>query len=100
MPLEWEYVDDVDYADEEREPLDAVLLTACTELANWNLFVTEAKTDNVHIFLVNTSETNDVGHMLRGNEKWRSSKTLGSLLCSTKVVQTRCILGNIAFWSF
>ena len=74
--------------------------TACTELANWNLFVNEAKTDNVHIFLVNISETDDAGNMLQGNEKWRSSKTSGSLLCSTKDVQTRCILGYVAFRSF
>ena len=99
-PLEWEYADDVDFADEERELLDAVLSTACTELANWNLFVNEAKTDNVHIFLANTSETDDAGNMLRGNEKWWSSKTLRSLLCSTKDEQTRCILGNVTFRSF
>ena len=29
MSLEWEYADDVDFADEEREPLDVVLSTAC-----------------------------------------------------------------------
>ena len=64
MPLEWEYADDVDFADEEREPLDAVLSTACTELANWNIFVNEAKTENSHIFLENTSETDEAGNML------------------------------------
>ena len=88
VPLEWEYADDVDFAEEVREPLDTVLSTACTKLANWNLFVNEAKTDKVHIFTANTSETDDVGSMLRGNENWRSSKTLGSPLCSTKDVQT------------
>ena len=30
MPQEWEYADDVDFADEEREPLDSLLQTACT----------------------------------------------------------------------
>ena len=55
--LKWEYTDDVDFADEEREPLDAVLSTSCTMIGNWNLFVNEAKTDNVQIFLANTSET-------------------------------------------
>ena len=100
MPLEWEDSDDVDFAGEEWKPLDAVLSTACIELVNWNLFINKAKTDNVHIFLVNTSEKDDAGNMLRGNEKWQSSETLESLLCSTKDVQTRCILGNVAFWSF
>ena len=38
--------------------------------------------------------------MLRGNEKWRSSKTLASLLCSTKDMQTQCILGNVTFRFF
>ena len=69
MPLEWEYTDDVDFADEEREPLDAILSTACTELINWNLFVNEAKITNIHIFLTNTSETDSAGNMLRGNKK-------------------------------
>ena len=64
MPVEREYADDVDFADEKRKPLDAVLSTACTELANWNLFVNEADTDNVHIILVNTSETDNAGNML------------------------------------
>ena len=29
LPLEWEYADDVDFADDGREPLDAVLSTTC-----------------------------------------------------------------------
>ena len=78
MSLEWEYAADVDFV-------------------AWNIFVNKAKNDNVHIFLANTSETNDAGNMLRVNEKCRSSKTLGSLLCSAK---TRCILGNAAFRFF
>ena len=32
MPLEWEYTDDVDFANEEREPLDLLLPTACSTL--------------------------------------------------------------------
>ena len=36
MPQEWEYADDVDFADEEREPLDSLLQTTCTQLRVWN----------------------------------------------------------------
>ena len=50
--------------------------TACTELTNWNLFVTKAKTDNMHIFLMNTSKTDDAGGMLRGNEQDLGISTL------------------------
>ena len=37
MPQEWEYADDVDFADEECEPLDSLLQTVCTQLRVWNL---------------------------------------------------------------
>ena len=36
MPQDWEYADDVDFADEEHEPLDSLLQTACTQLRVWN----------------------------------------------------------------
>ena len=51
------------------------------------------------MFLANTSETYDDGGMLQDNEMWRLNKTLGSFLCSTKDVQTRCTLGNVVFQS-
>ena len=34
------------------------------------LFVNKAKTDSIHIFPANTSETDTAGNMLRGNKKW------------------------------
>ena len=37
---------------------------------------------------------------MRGNEKWLSRYSLVFLLCSTKDVQARCTLGNVAFQSF
>ena len=40
----------------------------CTELFSWNLFVNETKTDNVHVFLVNTLETDDAGGLQHVNE--------------------------------
>ena len=40
------------------------------------------------------------GKPLRGNEEWRSSKLLGSLLESKNDITRRCMLGNIAFQKF
>ena len=51
-------------------------------------------------FTTSNFETEDVGGVLRGNEKWRSSKTQESSLCYNKAVLTRFTLGNVAFQSF
>ena len=51
MPQEWEYADDVGFADEECEPLDSLLQIACTHLREWNLLVNESKTEFTHIYL-------------------------------------------------
>ena len=51
MPQDWEYADNVDFADEEHEPLDSLLQTACTQLRVWNLLVNESKTEFTHIYL-------------------------------------------------
>ena len=37
---------------------------------------------------------------IRGNEPWCSTKLLGSLMCSVKDIDRRCVLGNVAFNSF
>ena len=100
MPLEWEYADDVDFADEECEPLHSLLQTACTQLRKWNLLVNESKTEFTHIYLSEAAEVSDQGTVARGNETWRNSKSLGSLLCSTKDIMHRCVLGNLSFRSF
>ena len=84
MPLEWEYADDVDFADEEREPLDSPLQTACTQLRKWNLLVNESKTEFTHIYLSEAAEVSDQGTVARGNETWRNSKSLGSLSAAPK----------------
>ena len=86
MPQEWEYADDVDFADEEREPLDSLLQTACTQLRVWNLLVNESKTEFTHIYLADASEADGQGAATRGNETWRSRKSLESMLCSSTVV--------------
>ena len=40
------------------------------------------------------------GAKIAGNEPWRSTKLLGSLLCSTKDILHRIQLGNVAFANF
>ncbi|XP_066294593.1 uncharacterized protein [Branchiostoma lanceolatum] len=92
MPLEMEYADDVDFLDEEKDPLERLLPIAARNLKDSNLFVNEGKTEFTHVYLADKP--------LRGEEEWRKSKILGSLLCSSADVEARCIMGNIAFRSF
>ena len=97
MPLEMEYADDVDFLDEEKVPLDTLQPIAAEDLKEHNLFMNEAKTEHTHVYLAEKSEIDDDDQPCRNNESWRKSKTLGSLLCSTADIKSRCILGNIAF---
>ena len=60
----------------------------------------EAKTEFAHVYLADPSETDDDGDPLRGREKWRTRKLLGSLVCSCADIDARCTAGNIAFRSF
>ena len=53
--------DGVDFADEEREPLDSLLQTACAQLRVWNLLVNESKTEFTHMYLADASEADDQG---------------------------------------
>ena len=99
MPLEWEYADDVDFANKEREPLDLLLSTACNTLRDWNLLVNESKTEFTHIHLADANQKNKNGKAVRGNEQWRNSRSLGSCLCSSADVLHRCSLGTAAFHS-
>ena len=99
MPLEWEYADDVDFANNEREPLDLLLPTACNILRDWNLLVNESKTEFTHIHLADADQKDNNGKAVRGNEQWRNSRSLGSLLCSSADVFHRCSLGTAAFHS-
>ena len=89
MPLEWEYADDVDFANEEQPPLKALLPVIHNTLEEWNLKVNESKTEFIHIHLDNPA----------GEESWRTSKSLGSFLCSKADLTHRCILGTAAFRS-
>ena len=97
LPLEWEYADDVDFCDEEEDVLRN-LLPVCTEvLSEWGLNVNESKTEFVHLFLASKDELDHDGKPLKDNEPWRSSKSLGSLLCSVADIKHRIVLANSAF---
>ena len=69
MPLEMEYADDVDFIDEEKQPLEDLLPTAGVELQDVNLFMNKSKTEFTHVFLANTQEDDKEDAELRGKEK-------------------------------
>ncbi|KAI8479584.1 hypothetical protein Bbelb_426750 [Branchiostoma belcheri] len=99
LPLEMEYADDVDFIDEERDTLEGLLPVAANNLRDSHLFMNEAKTEFTHVYLADTLEKDENEQPLRGNEEWRNSKILGSLLCSSSDIAARCTMGNIAFKS-
>ena len=80
MPLEMEYADNVDFIDAEKQPLEDLLPTAGVELQDVNMFMNKSKTEFTRVFLADTQEDDKKDAELRGKEKWRKSKILGSLL--------------------
>ena len=100
LPLESEYADDVDFLDEDLEALKQILPTATSVLKDWSLNVNEQKTEFVRVYLAGKNETDSFGAKIAGNEPWRSTKLLGSLLCSTKDILHRIQLGNVALANF
>jgi hypothetical protein len=89
---------------EDKQHLDRLLPIAAEQLQAVNLFMNEAKTEFTHVHLSHTQKASkkasENGILLRGDEQWRKSKILGSLLCSSSDIAARCITGNIAFQSF
>ena len=75
MPLETEYADDVDFIDEEKEPLDQLLPVTAAQLKAVNLSMNEAKTELTHVYLSETHETGEDDETLCGKEEWRKRKT-------------------------
>ena len=100
LPLEWEYSDDTDFLDEERETLDALLPVCRDVFQEWNLFVNEDKTEFVHFHVAGRGDTDANGNLLLGNESWRFCKSLGSLLCSTADISHRIALAQSAFQTY
>ena len=59
-----------------------VLYGKCSEvLREWNLNVNAGNTEFVRFYLAGKDDLDDDGVALRGNEPWRVSKSLESLLC-------------------
>ena len=100
LPLEWEYADDVDFTDEDKETLEQILPICKEILAEWNLFVNESKPEFTHFYLADKSELDAKGEPVKNNEPWRKSVSLGSRLCSKEDIKHRCILGNSAFQKY
>ena len=96
MPHEWEYADDVDFANEDVTKLNAILPAACNILKDWNLIINESKTEFSHIHLAVSNQTNDT----QKGEQWRCTTSLGSKLDSTADILHCCNLGNATFRSF
>ena len=100
LPLEWEYADDVDFVDEDKEILEQILPICKEILAEWNLFVNESKTEFTHFYLADKNEFDDKGEPVKNREPWRKTVSLGSKLCSKEDIKHRCILGNSAFQKY
>ena len=90
LPLEWEYSDDADFNDEEKETLEDLLPVCRDVFQEWNLYVNEDKTEFVHFYVAGKQDTDADGALLHGNEPWWfNCKSLGSLLCSTAAFHLR-----------
>ena len=103
MPLETAYSDDVDFCNENLEPLEQMFPIANDILKQWNLNINPTKTEFVHFHLADPKPKKNkviVGKIYRGDEPWRIIKTLGSLMCSIKDIKNRIFLGHVAFNKF
>ena len=68
MPLEWEYVDDADFADEDTLQQ---LLPICSEtLKEWNLTVNESKAEFKKVYLADKDEVDVEGEPIRHREEY------------------------------
>ena len=100
MPLEWQYADDGDFIDDDLDFLTAMLPVCTSILEEWDLHVNEHKTEFVHFYLARKGDEDSDGNSLVDNEAWRASKSLGSLLCSTRDIKHRIVLAHAAFRTF
>ena len=104
MPLETGYSDDVDFCNEDIQPLQEMFPIAQSIFKQWNLFINPTKTEFVQFYLAEPKPTKKrkvvVGTIYRGDEPWRTNKTLGSLMCPVKDIKNRIFLGHVAFSKF
>ena len=87
----------MDLNDEDESNLMMILPLATEVLKNWSLIINEDKTEFTHVFVAPSGEKDEAGVLLAGNEEWRKSITLGSMLCSKADIQRRISLGYAAF---
>ena len=52
------------------------------------------------MYIANKGDLDNAGKLLTGKEAWRVSKSLGSLLCSTRDIQHRINLAHGAFQTY
>ena len=84
------YVDDGDFIDKGKQKLQEILPKLKLVFENWNLKVNPTKTEFTDISISEKKEQ-------RGSESWRDQNTLGSKACSTKDMEHRILLSNVAF---
>ena len=97
MPLEWEYADDTDFIDEDKEILTNLLVTCSSIFKEWNLQVNSSKTEFIKFHVAEKYEIDDKGELIRGREYWRQSISLGSKIDSEADITQRCSKANSAF---
>ena len=91
----------MDFLDIDIDAMKELLSTATSVFKQWNLDIKyQVKTEFVEFRVAGKEEVFDDGKPVRRSEPWCSSKLLGSLMCSVKDINRRCVLGNIAFNSF
>ena len=83
MPLETEYSDDINFNNTCLETLQQLFPIAKSVFEDYNLFINPSKTEYVHFYLADPKPKNKgevvVGTVYRGDEPWRTHKTLGSI---------------------
>ena len=89
IPKEMQYADDLDFISTSEAHLEQIHEVCSSSLPNWNLKVNIAKTERTRIHISDAKEE-------RGKERWRSSKSLGSLLDPMQDVQRRSELAAMA----
>ena len=83
------YVDDIEFIDQNKYTLEAILPKVEMVFKDRNLMVNPNKTDFIDVII--SENKND-----RGNEPWRNNEILGSKLCSVKDIENRIQLTNVA----
>ena len=93
IPPETAYADDADFISTSHTYLRQLLALAEDIFDKWDLKVNVSKTEWVRMYLEPVSETT----VHRGQEQWRSIRTLGSLFGTAQDVTRRIGLSAVAF---